>query len=115
MIIADENIEDDIILSLRKIGFEIISVKESHRGISDIEVINLAKKHNALLITEDKDFGELVFAHGIERVKVILLRYKKIDYHNLFENLLKAIEMINQRTNITFATITCNKIRYSKI
>ncbi len=37
--------------------FDIISVLREYQGISDEEIIGLAKRFNALLLTEDSDFG----------------------------------------------------------
>ena len=44
-------------------GFEVISVLKDYQGIQDKEVLELAKRHDALLLTEDSDFGEWVFTH----------------------------------------------------
>lgn len=65
MIVADENIEQYWIDLLRKTGYAVLSVRETAPGISDQAVVVLAKETGGLLLTEDKDFGELVFAHGI--------------------------------------------------
>ena len=61
MILADENLHISFIQTLRIAGYEVISVFEGFRGISDMEVINMGRDANAVLITEDKDFGELIF------------------------------------------------------
>jgi predicted nuclease of predicted toxin-antitoxin system len=63
MILADENIHGFIIKTLRTAGFEVASVREHASGIRDEKVIELAIENNYLLLTEDKDFGEWVFAH----------------------------------------------------
>ncbi len=49
---------------------------KEYQGISDKEVLNLAREFNAILITEDSDFGEWVFAHREKITGVIFLRYK---------------------------------------
>lgn len=58
MIIADENIDFKLIRKLRLLDFEVLSIKEKHKGISDFEIIQIAKETNGILITEDSDFGE---------------------------------------------------------
>ena len=63
MILADENIPFEITKSLREQGFEVTSVYETSRGISDEQVIELALKYDFLLLTEDKDFGEWVLSN----------------------------------------------------
>ena len=61
MIIADENVDQWLIDELLKAEFDVISIRNEHPGISDNQVIQLAISQKAVLITEDKDFGELVF------------------------------------------------------
>ena len=41
----------------------------------DRSVIDLAMREGRILLTEDKDFGQLVFAFGSETAGVILLRF----------------------------------------
>ncbi|MBN1593821.1 MAG: DUF5615 family PIN-like protein, partial [Candidatus Coatesbacteria bacterium] len=43
-------------------------------SISDEEVINLAADNNALVLTADKDFGDLIYRQGIKTSGVILIR-----------------------------------------
>lgn len=72
MILADENIHSYIIKALREAGFTIISISESSKSIKDGQVIQLALQHDYLLLTEDKDFGEWVFAHHVNAGRKIL-------------------------------------------
>lgn len=74
MILADENIHYFIIKKLREAGFIVISVNEISKGIKDEKVITWAIQNNYLLLTEDKDFGEWVFAHHVKNLSVIFLR-----------------------------------------
>jgi predicted nuclease of predicted toxin-antitoxin system len=60
-IVVDESVDFGIISNLRKIGYNIISIAETSPGIPDQQVLDIAMHNNALLITEDKDFGELTF------------------------------------------------------
>ncbi len=60
-LLADENVERSIVVELSKKGFNVDYIREISPGISDDEVIRLANKKKAILLTSDKDFGELVF------------------------------------------------------
>jgi predicted nuclease of predicted toxin-antitoxin system len=73
-IIADENIDYKIIQELRNEGIEVFSISESQFGIKDKEVLEVANHLEALLITEDKDFGELVFRLRLPNHGVLLIR-----------------------------------------
>ncbi|MCW5906512.1 MAG: DUF5615 family PIN-like protein [Chitinophagales bacterium] len=75
MIIADEILERYWIELLREKQYTVLSIAESFPQITDHEVAELALKHKGILITEDKDFGELIFAYGIPKLTVVFLRY----------------------------------------
>jgi len=66
IILADENIDHRIIEAIQGIGIEVQAVYFTNRGISDLEVIAWAKTPPPkVILTEDKDFGKLVFRNYI--------------------------------------------------
>jgi len=69
-LLADECVDFCIIQNLREEGFDVISVLQDYRGIKDKEILNLAKQLNAIIITEDSDFGEWIFSHVVTVNKV---------------------------------------------
>jgi len=58
---ADESVDWQIVERLRQDGHQVWYVAEMESGISDENVLDLVNKERHLLITADKDFGELVF------------------------------------------------------
>ena len=60
-IVADESVDSGIVKKLRQKGISVFSVAEKCWGIKDTEVLKIAFERDNLLITEDKDFGELAF------------------------------------------------------
>jgi predicted nuclease of predicted toxin-antitoxin system len=72
--IADENIDRQIVDRLRQDGHNVRSVAEMDPGISDDEVLNLANEESALLLTADRDFGELIFRQRRITAGVVLIR-----------------------------------------
>lgn len=73
-LLADENIESEIVTALRSVGFEVADIKDIDPGINDDDVLRRAKTSNAVLLTYDKDFGELVFRERLATNGVIFLR-----------------------------------------
>jgi len=59
---------------LRKEGHDVLSIFDQARGISDDAVIRLAVSEKRILITNDKDFGEMIFRRNIAHCGIILLR-----------------------------------------
>jgi len=115
MIIIDENVDKVLIDRLNKENYEIISICELHTGISDREVIEIAKSKKGFVLTEDKDFGELVFSHNIKDCSIIFLRYNKPDYEQLEKNIIKILQDYYEKPGHFFITITKNKIKIRKI
>lgn len=59
---------------LRAAGHDVLYVAEAAAGLSDSDVIALASREMRLLLTEDKDFGDLVFRRDRAIPGVVLLR-----------------------------------------
>ena len=111
MILSDENIDFRIIKALRESGIDTYSVSENNSGISDEEVIELARNLKRIILTEDKDFGEWVFAHNVKDIGVVFLRYHFIETEILIELLLKLLDEKKEELFSKFTTITIKKIR----
>jgi len=80
--LADENIPLKVVKRLREDGLDIISVADIQIGMDDEEIAKLSEKEKAILITFDKDFGEIIFRKLIKPYGLILLRIppKSVDY-----------------------------------
>jgi predicted nuclease of predicted toxin-antitoxin system len=74
VIVADESVDSRIVEKLRTAGISVFSIAENQSSITDKQVLEIAVSKNALLITEDKDFGELVFRFQLEHKGILLLR-----------------------------------------
>ena len=73
-LVADENMEQEVVDRLRADGHELIYVAELSPSITDDEVLDEANARSALLLTGDKDFGELVDRVGRIHGGVVLTR-----------------------------------------
>jgi predicted nuclease of predicted toxin-antitoxin system len=73
-IIADESIDKQIVDRLRSDGHLVLFIAELEPGIVDDAVLQLSRESNAVLLTADKDFGELVFRQRLLHSGVLLIR-----------------------------------------
>ena len=73
-LVADENIDVCVIKRLRADGHKIVAIAEIMVGASDTKVLNIAFRGKSLLLTFDKDFGELIFRQGKASAGVLLIR-----------------------------------------
>lgn len=60
--LVDECVDASVVSSLRNEGTDVIEIAAVAPSITDVAVSRLARDQNRLLLTEDKDFGELIFA-----------------------------------------------------
>lgn len=72
--VADEGVDSAVVSVLRRMGHAVLYIAEAAPGQTDGELLELANAQNALLLTADKDFGELVFRLGRVHKGVVLLR-----------------------------------------
>ena len=74
-LLADESVERQVVARLREDGFHVLYVAEMEPGVTDDVVLERANHVAALLLTADKDFGELIFREArLAAGGVVLLR-----------------------------------------
>lgn len=74
ILLADEGIDKPIVDILRLCGFNVHYILETHQGIDDEQVLQIANKETRILLTQDKDFGELVYRFNKAHFGIILVR-----------------------------------------
>jgi len=62
--LAKENTPREAVLAARALGHDIGWIVEIHPGASDDTVLQMAQEQSRVLVTFDKDFGEMVFRLG---------------------------------------------------
>ena len=72
---ADESCDYSVVCALARAGHEVLAVADLSPRADDESVIGLALREGCILLTEDKDFGQLIHASGLQSVGVILLRF----------------------------------------
>lgn len=112
---ADENADGVLISILREKGFEALDIKQISPGIDDVSVLEIANRENALLITEDKDFGELVYRLKMVNHGVILIRLSGWESREKGRFVAEIISNHKEEFWNSFSVIGSDKIRIRKI
>lgn len=73
-LLLNENISRTVTESLRRAGHDVVWVGDDLAGTEDSSILAKARREERILITKDKDFGELAFKHGYAHSGIILLR-----------------------------------------
>lgn len=76
-LLANENFPQTSVKILKDAGYDIVSVGDEFAGILDSEVIGFANKEYRIILTFDRDYGELIFKRGYRPYSgVIYLRWE---------------------------------------
>ena len=57
--LADENFPGGAVTALRGLGLDIVAATERHAGVTDREIFEIVRREGLVLLTFDKDFGDL--------------------------------------------------------
>lgn len=109
--LADENVDRQIVGRLRQDGHLVWYVAEMEPGISDDVVLDLAGREEALLLTADKDFGELVFRQHRLAPGIVLIRLAGLSPTRKAELVASAINRHSTELLRAFAVMTPGGIR----
>ena len=114
--LVDEHIDFRLVSALRKAGFQVVSIAEISPRATDKEIITLALQQESVLITADKDFGELVYATKAKSSGVLLLRYNYPQRKTmLVGDVLNFIEQYGQDLLGSFAVLRPGRVKISKL
>lgn len=109
--LANENFPLDAVELLRQNGHDVVWIRVESPGISDPEVLSRAQAENRILLTFDKDFGELAFRSRLPAsVGIILFRIKAPSGSIVAQKIAQVISLRDDWCG-HFAVIEEDKIR----
>ena len=76
--LADENVSRLVVERLRAAGFDVAFIRETRPGASDKDVLDEADSDDRVLVTEDRDFGELIVRQRLKVRGIILLELDRM-------------------------------------
>lgn len=103
--LANENIPLASVRYLRQLNFSVTSVTESFPSVKDIVVLRYALDHAKIILTFDKDYGELVFRHKQGSHGIVFFRFDPLTPIEPAQRLvelinLKGLDLVHQFTVI---------------
>lgn len=109
--VIDESVDATISFALEQNKFLVFAVSKNAPAIKDDEVLAIAYQSKALLITEDKDFGELVIRFNKPNHGILLIRLSGISSEEKSRIVLNAIKGHLAEMKNTFSVLDKNKLR----
>ncbi|MBE3120114.1 MAG: DUF5615 family PIN-like protein [Candidatus Atribacteria bacterium] len=112
--LADESCDFAVVRALRAKGYDVTAVSEYTRRSVDSELIKQAHRENRILLTEDKDFGWLVFASHSVSAGVILIRFPGNARIKLGLSVVELVEQKGGELKEAFVVIQPGQVRFSR-
>ncbi len=114
--LADENIPLYVVKQLQKEGYKVISVTEEFAGSSDEKILELSSRNKWVIITFDKDFGELIYKQKSNKpYGIILMRVTPKSPEYILQLLKWLLLQTNISFEVNFVVLNKDKVRVIKM
>ena len=114
--LVDENIPFYVVKQLRKEGYKTISVVEDFAGSSDEKILELSSRNKWVIVTFDKDFGELIYKQKSNKpYGIILLRVSPKSSAYILQLLKWLLLQANISFQGYFVVVNKDKVRAIKM
>lgn len=110
--LADESCDFRVIRALRDAGHDVAAVIDVAPGAEDSSVIDIAAREQRIFVTEDRDFGQLVYAAGREACGVILLRFPSSARAGLPSAILNLVANHGEKLHKRFVVVQPGRVRF---
>lgn len=109
--LADESCDFAVVRALRADGHDVLALSEIMNRSVDALVIEQASRERRILLTEDKDFGWLVFVKATASAGVILLRYPPRARADLGQSLSRLVRERGEQLRGAFTVVEPGQVR----
>ena len=109
--LADESCDFALVRALRADGHEVIPLSEVSPRLEDPSVLDLAIREDCLLLTEDKDFGQLVYADRRATGGVLFLRFPARARGDLVKTVIQLVRRRGEKLRGRFVVVQPGRIR----
>jgi predicted nuclease of predicted toxin-antitoxin system len=109
--LADESCDFSAVRALRAAGFDVTAIAEMLPRTDDETVARLAAGERRVLITEDKDFGQLVFAKKQPSGGVILIRFPARSRQSLPRTIVELVRRMGEHLEGNFVVLQPGRTR----
>lgn len=113
--LADESCDFLVVRALRGAGHDVLAVAERARQSTDPEVLARALEERLVLLTEDKDFGQLVFSAGRGASGVVLIRFPAHARAELAAAAVNTCARLGDALTMSFVVLEPGRIRVTQL
>ncbi|NLF08917.1 MAG: DUF5615 family PIN-like protein [Pirellulaceae bacterium] len=114
-LLADAHISRAMIAFMESLGHDIVHVAAIAPRMSDSTILSLAASEERIVLTADKDFGELCFLRLIPSAGVVLLRLSGPSEKERLETFKRFWPLVEPNAAGKFHVITDKHVRRSQL
>ena len=107
----DECTGASVVTCLRDEGYDAVAVVDVMPTADDKDILDRAVAEDRIVITNDKDFGELVYRGGWEHRGIVLLRLEDERAENKMRMVKIALAHVGERLRNHYVVVTEAGIR----
>jgi predicted nuclease of predicted toxin-antitoxin system len=108
---ADENVARAIIQWLCQAGHDVLSAAEAGPGEDDAVWLRQAEESERVIVTSDKDFGELIFRDRLHSHGIVLIRMQRLSLRERLARLRAVWSTVEANPQGKFIVITEGRVR----
>jgi len=112
--LADESCAGPVITALRGAGHDVLAICQLVKGMPDDQVMERAVSERRVLITEDRDFGELVYTRGSNSPGVIFVKFRSRARPEKPTAVVEAVAKLGARLEGGFAVVEPGRVRIAR-
>lgn len=112
--LADESCDFAVVRALRTAGHDVLPVADFAGGAPDDRVIDLALEQGRVLLTEDRDFGRLLYAQGARAAGVVFIRFPAAARVELGNAVTALVDRLGERLNGKFVVLQPGRARVTE-
>lgn len=109
--LANENVPGEVVEAVRQSGYDVGWIAESSPGVDDDVVLGTALAEGRVLLTFDKDFGEMAFRQGKSATCGVLLLRPRVRSPSYLAQFVLAVLRQNATWEGNFSVAQEGKLR----
>jgi predicted nuclease of predicted toxin-antitoxin system len=113
--LADAHVSVEMVAMIRDLGHDCLDASAIPPRMQDVDVLRMATNDERVVVTADKDFGELVFLYRIDSPGIILVRVALANEADRVSHVRSVWPAVMSRLPGSFITITASGVRARSI
>ena len=112
--LADESCDFGVVLALRTAGHDVVAIAEVSPREEDDSVMKRALPEQRIVVTEDKDFGQLVYANRQATGGVLFLRFPARARTTIAKTVVDIVGRQGERLKGKFTVVQPGRVRFGR-